>query len=266
MDSPVAGACVLLAWRGDAYGGWQLQPHVPTVQAALESVLAKLMGETRVVARAAGRLDAGVHACGQLVAFPVVRPRTLQALWRGLNGLLPPDIVCLAIAPCAADFDPRRANRGKTYRYRVLPRTARCPFRATSAWHVGRSLDVAAMVEAARFLEGRHDFSTFRAVGCAARHPVRVVRSVTVTELEDEVAIVVDGEAFLRHQVRIMAGCLVEVGLGKRPPTWVGEIRNACDRTLAARTAPAHGLWLERVHLAEPLKWAAGGDSVWKPW
>ncbi len=252
------GARALLAWDGTAYGGWQLQPNVPTVQGAVEGAVSQLMNRARVVVRAAGRLDAGVHSQGQVVGFAVEAPRTIRALYRGLNGLLPDDIVCLAMSAAPADYDPRRHNCGKVYRYRCLVRTARCPLRRMTCWHVGRELDVRAMQQAAQALVGSHDFSTFRASGCSARHAVRRIRSIDVVRHADEVHILVDGEAFLRHQVRIMAGCLVEVGQGRATPDWVSTILMAADRTLAARTAPAHGLSLERVLFRPALAWEEG--------
>ena len=261
------GACALLAWNGSAYGGWQLQPNAPTVQGEVERALARLMARDRVVVRAAGRLDAGVHAHAQVVGFAVAAPRTAKALFRGLNGLLPPDIACLALAPAVRDFDPRRVSRGKTYRYRFLVREARCPFRHREAWHIGRPLDLAAMHSAAQALVGRHDFTSFRASGCSAAHPLRRIRAIDIEHRGDEVHVVVDGEAFLRHQIRIIAGCLVEVGLRRKPAGWLRGVLDACDRTRAARTAPAHGLTLERVHFDPPLQWTEGGPPKprWTP-
>ena len=174
--------------------------------------------------------------------------------------MLPDDIVCLALSAAPADYDPRRHNRGKIYRYRYLVRPARCPFRRWKCWHVGRELDTPAMQRAAQCLVGMHDFTTFRASGCSARHPVRRIRAIDIVRHADEVHVLVDGEAFLRHQVRIIAGCLVEVGLGRRDPDWVADILGAMDRTRAARTAPAHGLCLERVCFDSPLVWEEGAS------
>jgi len=255
-------ARALLAWRGEAYGGWQLQPNVPTVQGVVEAAVSQIMARRRVVVRAAGRLDAGVHAIAQVVAFEVPEPRSPRVVHRGLNGLLPDDVACVALSPTTRAFDPRRFNRGKIYRYRLLNKWRKCPFRAGSCWRVGQELDVDAMREAATALVGKHDFSSFRAAGCAAMHPVRGVRSIRFEETHDEVVVVIEGEAFLRHQVRIMTGCLVEVGLGRRPPSWLEGVVAARDRAAAARTAPPHGLWLERVLFEPELSWEVGED----PW
>ncbi len=256
----LAAARVLLAWDGTAYGGWQLQPNVETVQGAVERVLAQLMDRDRVIARAAGRLDAGVHAEAQVVSFAVMSRRTTRELFRGMNGLLPDDIACLALSSAADGYDPRRENCGKTYRYRFLVRENRCPFRRTRCWHLGRALDLESMRRAARWLLGAHDFTSFRASGCTALHPVRMIRSIELDLVGDEVHLVVHGNAFLRYQVRIMAGCLAEVGLGRQPPEWMGAVLAAADRNRAARTAPAHGLTLERVHFWSALDWEHGED------
>lgn len=255
---PAEAARALLAWRGERYGGWQLQPNVPTVQGEVEAVLQQIMNCAREPVRAAGRLDAGVHAEAQLVTFLVHGRRTPGALYKGLNGLLPPDIACLALSSAPATFDPRGSSSGKIYRYRFLLREARCPFRDWGSWHVARPLDVDAMRAAAALLIGLHDFTSFQATGCAARHPVRRLRSLEVEDRGEEVHLVVDGEAFLRHQVRIIAGCLVEVGRGRRPPEWMGDLLAVRDRTQAARTAPAHGLTLEKVHFRPALTWEHG--------
>ena len=252
------GARALLAWDGAAYGGWQLQPNVPTVQGAVEDVLARLMSRDRVVVRAVGRLDAGVHTRGQVVGFAVQAPRTIRELFRGMNGLLPDDIVCLALSSAPADYDPRGHNRGKIYRYRILVREVGCPFRRLQCWHLDEPLDITAMQRGAELLLGLHDFTTFRAAGCSAQHPVRRVRAIAVERHADEVHILVAGKAFLRHQVRIIAGCLVEVGLGRQPPSWMAKILAATDRSLAARTAPAHGLILEEVLFRPRLEWEEG--------
>jgi len=261
------GARALLAWDGSAYGGWQLQPNVPTVQGVVETVLARLMDRDRVVVRAVGRLDAGVHARGQVVGFSVHAPRSIRELFRGMNGLLPDDIACLALSAAPADYDPRRYNRGKIYRYRFLFREVRCPFRHLKCWHLEHPLDVDAMQRAANTLLGFHDFATFRASGCSAVHSMRRIRSIRIERQADEVHLLVQGKAFLRYQVRIIAGCLVEVGQGRRSPDWMAKILAAKDRNLAARTAPAHGLSLERVLFRPELEWEEGSmpEPPWGP-
>lgn len=247
-DAPTATWRIDLAWDGRGFVGWQRQPDGPSLQGAVEGALERLLGEA-VAARAAGRTDAGVHALQQVVAFDTHARRTAERLVAGLNHLLPPSIACLGARPERPGFDPRRACTSKLYRYRILLRRARCPFRAGLTWHLGQELDLAAMDRAAQALVGRHDFSAFRARGCGAAHPVRWLQSARVTGHEDEAWLHFEGHGFLRHQVRIMTGALVEVGRGRRPEAWLGELLRGRDRQAAAETAPAEGLWLAEVRL-----------------
>jgi tRNA pseudouridine38-40 synthase len=245
------GWSLRLAWDGSAYVGWQVQPNGPSIQAACEAALAELLGGERVRLRAAGRTDAGVHALDQVVGMRCHTLRDADALVRGLNALLPPDIACLSAERAPDDFEPRAWVERKTYRYRILSRQAHCPFRARFAWHRRRELDLTAMQEGAVHLVGRHDFSSFRAQGCSAAHPNRVIESVRVLAHEDEIWMEFLGNAFLRHQVRIMVGTLVDVGQDRIGPDELRRIVVARDRSAAGATAPAHGLVLVGVELAD---------------
>ena len=240
-----------LAWDGGAYMGWQRQPHGPTIQGAVEDALAVVLAGERVTVGASGRTDAGVHARHQVASFTAETPRTVKAMADGLNGVLPRDVACLSAEKVSEDFDPRRWARGKTYRYRILRRRARCPFRGGQAWHIKQRLDVEAMAAAAPALVGWHDFSAFRARGCTAKNPRRWLQSLSVDAVEDEVHIEAFGHGFLRHQVRIMAGTLVEVGRQRMAPEGVAEVLASRDRTRAGRTAPPRGLWLMKVVLGD---------------
>ena len=233
-----------LAWRGTRYIGWQRQPNGRSIQEVVEGVLERILGGERVRVEASGRTDAGVHAAAQIVTFACRTQRDARSLLGGLNGLLPPDVACLAVEPAPPGFDPRREARRKLYRYRLLNRPTRCPFREELVWHWRYDLDVEAMDAAARYMVGRYDFSSFRAQGCTARHPVRSVESTRVARVDDEVHFEFVGNGFLRHQVRIQVGTLLEVGRGRRPPASVAETLAARDRAMAGQTAPAHGLWL----------------------
>ena len=245
--------CATLAWRGDAYAGWQVQPNAPTVQQMVQEAVGRLCGlDHPLPVRATGRTDAGVHAEMQLVGFQTPVARTPEQVRAGLNFHTPSDIVCLEVVPMPAGFSPRGWTKRKLYRYRLLNRVPPCPFRLGLVWHLKPALDVAAMQQAIAALVGRHDFSSFRAAGCAADSPVRTLQAAAVREADrGEVHLEFEGHGFLRHQVRIMVGTLVEVGLDKRP---VGDVQRALqgrDRLLAGATAPAHGLTLVHVTLAD---------------
>jgi tRNA pseudouridine38-40 synthase len=211
----------------------------------VESALCRVLGGEDVRVDATGRTDAGVHARAQVVGFRARTPRDARALRKGLDALLPDDIACLEVRPAPEGFDPRRWTRGKHYRYRILLRDGRCPFRARWTWRMRPGLDLDAMALAAQRLVGTHDFSSFRASGCGAAHAERTLVSAAVRhDGTDEVHLDFHGNGFLRHQVRIMVGTLVDVGQGRRAPTAVAEALAARDRAAAGPTAPAHGLWL----------------------
>ena len=251
-----------LEYDGTDYVGWQVQPNGVSVQAVLEAKLAELVGEA-VKVEVAGRTDSGVHALGQTVAFTTTKLLPMKAYWRGLTGMLPEDIAVIAAEEVTDDFDPRRWSRGKRYRYLICNRLSRAPLRRRTHWEVFAPLDVEAMREAAKALIGRHDFSSFRASDCAAKHAVREIRKLDVEERgDDELAITVEGTAFLKHMVRNIVGTLVEVGRGKEKPEWVEQVLLSRDRTKAGVTAPAHGLTLVEVFYGDgPNTAAAEADA-----
>lgn len=250
---------VTLAWNGAAYVGWQRQPTGRSLQEVVEDAVARALGTEEVRVTASGRTDAGVHALAQVVSFQSPVDRAPDALVAALNANLPRDVAALDAILAPDAFDARRWVRRKLYRYRVLNRRPRCPFREGLAWHWRAPLDVGAMAEAAAHLVGRHDFSSFRAQGCGARHPVRTLEQATVARVDDEVHLEFTGNGFLRHQVRIMTGTLVDVGQCRQAPSAVAGILAARRRSAAGRTAPAHGLWLVRVDYGDGPR--AGGED-----
>ena len=233
-----------LAWDGTAYAGWQRQPNGTAIQEVVENALGVLFHGESIDARAAGRTDAGVHAALQWVAFDPPAEIERRRLVTSMNGLLPRDIACLDAVAVPLGYSPREAVARKHYRYRILNRAERCPFRQRFTWHLRTQLDVDAMVRGAGHLVGRHDFSAFRAAGCGARTTVRTIERAEVRRDGDEVHLDFVGDAFLRYQVRIMVGTLLDVGLGRKRPDDVREILLSRDRSTAGRTAGAQGLWL----------------------
>ena len=235
-------------YEGTAYRGWQLQPDGPTVQAVLEQALSTALRE-RVRVRGAGRTDAGVHARGQIAAVRVREvPADLERLQKSLNALTPDDVAVRDITLVDDAFDPRRHARSRVYEYRIWNVAAPSPFWRRHAWHVPSRLDVAAMDEAARVLEGEHDFASFRA---ADAEPLRsTVRRVLESSLRVDGRLLVyrvEATAFLKHMVRNVVGTLVEVGRGERVAGTFRELLARRDRTRAGATAPAHGLVLVSV-------------------
>ena len=238
---------LVVEYDGTTLCGWQRQDNGPTVQQHLEETLAKLLQhEVRVTG--ASRTDAGVHARGQVAMFSTEKPIALHGIRRGLNSLLPDTIAIREAIEVGQDFHPRHSATGKHYRYTIHNAPDRSPRWRDRAWHVHERLDREAMRAAAAHLIGEHDFAAFRAAGCTAQTTMRRIDAIDLAELpEDLLAIDVRGNAFLRNMVRIVAGTLADVGLGRLTPAQVAEILASKDRTKGGRTAPAHGLELVEV-------------------
>jgi tRNA pseudouridine38-40 synthase len=240
-----------LEYDGTRYVGWQVQPNGPSVQAEVERALAVLHHAARKVT-GAGRTDAGVHAEGQVASFPEARPLPVAAYVKGMNAVLPEDVAVRAASIEADGFDARRSARGKRYRYSIRNAVTRSPLARLRAWEIFRPLDVEAMRAAAAPLVGRHDFAAFQAADCVAHHAVREVRRLDLACADGAdgargVEVVIEATAFVKHMVRNIVGTLAEVGLGRRDAASIPALLAGRDRTRAGRTAPAHGLVLERV-------------------
>lgn len=236
---------LVLEFDGSLYHGWQRQKNAGSVQQSLEEALCKMEGHAVEVV-AAGRTDSGVHAKAMLAHADVsaVRwQRSSRAYTHGLNQLLPEAIRVTAVAAVAEDFHARFDCLERRYQYLIWNRTTASAIHRWRHWWVPRALDVQAMQEAASYLIGEHDFSAFRAAGCQASSPVRNLRHVGVVSHGCELRIDVHGDAFLYHMVRNITGNLVQVGMGKVPPARLAELLADGDRTQAAATAPAHGLY-----------------------
>lgn len=235
-----------LEYDGTEFVGWQRQPNGRSVQVAVEDAVERLFGE-RVRVSGSGRTDAGVHAEQQVASFVVDGERSARAVRDGLNAHLPPDVAVLDASIVPDAFDPRRSARVKRYRYTWLDRPSRSPLLRTRAWHVRRRLDADAMDAAAGLLVGTHDFASFRAVGCQAATTVRTIERARVTREGSIVRFEIDGNGFLRHMVRILAGSLTAIGEGARDAGWLARALSDGQRETAGRTAPAHGLTLAWV-------------------
>jgi tRNA pseudouridine38-40 synthase len=237
---------VVLEYDGSGFAGWQQQAHGRTVEAELKRALRELTGTEHKV-YAAGRTDAGAHAEGQVVNFEMDGRITPQRLVAALNARLPGDVSVLTAEVAPDGFHARYSARWRRYRYRYLDRRARPALARGRCWHVGGSLDVDAMSVAAKALVGKHDWTSY----CSASEPPsgreREMRYAKVARRGDFIELELVAEGFLRGLARSIAGALAEVGRGRKPPEWVGEVLAARDRRLAARTAPAGGLTLVEV-------------------
>lgn len=235
-----------IEYDGTAYVGWQHQPNGLSVQQVMEEALARVQGES-IRIHSSGRTDAGVHARGMVACFRTARVLPLAAYTEGMNCTLPPDIAVISAEEVHPEFDPRRHAKGKHYRYTILRTTRRSPLARLQAWHLKEKLDIERMREGAAYFLGEHDFSAFRTSGCAAKSTVKRIDSVAVSESGDLIHIDVCGSGFMRNMVRIMAGTLVQIGLGKLPPEHVRKCLTP-PGAAAGPTAPAHGLCLMEVY------------------
>lgn len=239
-------------YDGSAYRGWQTQGHAPSVQDAIEDALS-YVADHRVRVTCAGRTDSGVHATGQVVHFDTTAVRRMRSWTLGANANLPDDVSVTWACQVGETFHARFDAVARQYRYVILNRLVRpALLRQRVSWE-HNPLDVELMAEAAVCLIGEHDFSSFRAVACQARHPVRTVRSLTVRRSGDFVYLDILANGFLHHMVRIIAGTLTAVGRGERPPAWVREVLEARDRTSGGVTAPPDGLYLVGVKYSDAL-------------
>jgi tRNA pseudouridine38-40 synthase len=237
---------LIVEYDGTDFAGWQRQDGQRTVQGCLEEAFAKMTGQP-VLVRGAGRTDAGVHADGQAASVELVSRIPNLGFLRGLNSHLPRDIAVLDVADMPAGWNARFAARGKIYRYQVWNHAVRSPRHERRAWHVHDGLDTEAMRAAAVALVGEHDFRAFRSADCDRKNTVRIIRRFEVRRDGAMIAIEVEGTAFLRNMVRILAGTLVAAGRGKMPITQLQAALTTGERTLAGITAPARGLTLARV-------------------
>jgi tRNA pseudouridine38-40 synthase len=255
---------LLLAYDGTEFVGWQRQATGLSVQALLEEALSRIEGASVTVA-GAGRTDAGVHASGQVASAQVTLTLDGPTLQRALNAMLPPALRVLQVEDRADGFHARLSARSKTYEYRIVNGPIVSPFSHRFAWHVPYALDIGCMQQAARLLEGTHDFAAFRSTGSDVRTTVRTILQSAVDcralralaerpvvpdmgEVDGRLILYdVTGTGFLRHMVRAIVGTLVEIGAGRIAPLDVRGLLDQGRREAAGPTAPPAGLCLTRV-------------------
>lgn len=251
-----------VAYAGAAFHGWQIQSVLRSAQGDLWKALRALDPEAPMP-QGTGRTDAGVHARAQGVLVRTARAWEPYRLLAALNAHLARDLRVVAAQPAPEGFFPRQHAVAKRYVYRLALGPAEDPLLAGFRWHVhqARPLDLGAMAEAAAALLGTHDFTSFRCTECAAESPVRTVHAIRVEPVDGGADLVFEGSSFLMHQVRIMAGTLVQVGRGQRAGASLAAVLGARDRRSAGPTAPPHGLCLERVWYE--ARWGIGEPSPW---
>lgn len=231
-------------YDGSAFHGWQTQEDgVRTVQTELEKALSRVADHPLAVV-CAGRTDAGVHATGQVCHFDSGADRDMKAWVMGGNRFLPDDVTLAWAVPVADDFHARFSAVRRRYRY-VIYNHATPPalFRRQVTWNY-RPLDLERMREAAAHLRGTHDFTSYRSVHCQAKSPVKTLHHIQLIQRGPLIILEVEANAFLMHMVRNIAGVLMSIGAGRRPPDWARQVLHARDRRQGGVTAPPYGLYL----------------------
>jgi len=236
-----------IAYDGSAYHGWQIQPNGITVQEALQQALATMTGESLTV-YGSGRTDAGVHAWGQVAHINTSTTIPLNGLWRGLNALLPDDIVIRSVETVTADFHARKSAKAKTYLYCIDNGPQPNPLTRLYSWNIRKTLDISTIYKAADLLQGTHDFISFKAADGETATSVRTIKKIRIWKRGSYLFIMIKANGFLKNMVRIIVGTLVEIGAGKRDWQSLAAILAARDRKMAGITAPGKGLMLRTVY------------------
>lgn len=238
-----------ISYDGTNFAGYQVQPGERTVQLELEKVLSVMHKGEQVKVTASGRTDARVHATGQVIHFDTPLMIPCEKYRKALNVQLPRDIRVLAVEEVPDGFHARYSVSGKRYRYIWSCETIQSPFRRHYTVETnGIKPDVEAMKEAAKAIIGTHDFSCFCAANTSVVDKVRTVTKLDLIWHDDELHMTIEGTGFLYNMVRIIAGTLWEVGIGKREVESLAKVIADGERGNAGKTAPAHGLYLEKVH------------------
>jgi tRNA pseudouridine38-40 synthase len=236
-----------IEYDGTGFLGWQYQTQGHTVQGVLEAAIIKLHGSYFNI-QCAGRTDTGVHALAQVAHVDLPRSWDTFELINAINGNVRPHLVSVVAAEeVTTEFHARFSATGRDYLFRILNRRAPPAIDKNKVWHIPVKLNNEAMHEAAQYLIGTHDFTTFRAAECQANSPIKTLERFEVSRYGDEIEIVAEARSFLHHQVRSMAGSLRLVGEGKWKPIDMKHALEAKNRTACGAVAPPSGLYLAAV-------------------
>ena len=235
-----------IEYDGTDYHGWQVQPKDKTIQEILELALEEILRK-KVRLNGSSRTDAGVHALGQVANFIWTEDIDPWRLQRGLNAFTSPDIVVKKVEMVSDSFDARRDAQSRLYEYRIWNQPWPPAVQRRFTYHVHQPLELSAMQETIRALEGGHDFSSFQGTGGDVEDPIRKVYQNSIRQQGDLLIYTIEANAFLRHMVRNIVGTMIEVGRGERTSEAFAELLQLRDRTRAGPTAPPQGLFLVEV-------------------
>lgn len=249
-----------IEYSGTGFSGWQRQKHSKTIQQAVENALG-FVANHEVKLMCAGRTDSGVHAVEQVAHFETDAIRDSRAWVLGANCKLDKGIRLKWVVPVADDFHARFSAIARSYRYIILnTKVTSALFFDKVSWE-HHPLDHDKMHEAAQNLIGEHDFSAFRAAGCQSNTAYRNVHDITVKRQGEIILLDIKANAFLYHMVRNIAGSLIEVGKMQKPDQWFSAVFEGKDRSKAANTASAEGLYFVRSHYPEQFKLPFAGKK-----
>ncbi|MBC5638582.1 tRNA pseudouridine(38-40) synthase TruA [Ornithinibacillus sp. BX22] len=237
-----------ISYDGTNFHGYQVQPDKRTVQQEIEHALEKIHKGEKIHIHASGRTDTGVHAKGQTIHFETNLDIPGNSWRKALNALLPSDVYVTHAEIVSNDFHARYNVVEKEYRYFLLNTKNPDVFRRNHVYHFPYKLDIEAIQEACRYLEGTHDFTTFSSAKATVKgDKVRTLYEVSCNQDNGQIEFIFRGSGFLYNMVRILVGTLIDVGQGKISPPDIGTLLEAKDRKYAGKTAPAQGLFLWRV-------------------
>jgi len=235
-----------LSYDGTEFHGWQIQPHLRTIQGELQQALEKLFNH-EVNVTGSGRTDAGVHAHGQVANAETIRTMDTDAVLRGVNALLPAEIRVMLVEEVSLEFHARRSARSKTYEYHVWRNPIVSPFHNRYVYAFRYPLDEDAMDRGTKYFVGTHDFTSFCAAATEIGDRTRTIFEACWDRSDITWVFRIRGNGFLQYMVRTIAGTLIQIGQGRLRPEQLVEIFEARDRRFAGPSLPAQGLHLVQV-------------------
>jgi len=236
-----------IEYHGLPYSGWQSQKNEKTVQDEIQKAIFKFSGEKKII-QGAGRTDAGVHALAQCANFTMEKEFSEYQILHGINFHLGNEKIKITqVGKVEDDFNARFTAKLKTYHYQIYNSISPSVLQDEVSVHIRQPLNLGAMKEAIQYFIGKHDFSSFRARGCQAKTPIRSINQTNIEQIDKKIIFIFQAQSFLYQQIRVMVGSLLEVGLNNQKPSWIGELLNQKNRSLAGPTMPSKGLLLKDI-------------------
>lgn len=236
-----------IEYHGLPYSGWQSQKNEKTVQDEIQKAIFKFSGEKKII-QGAGRTDAGVHALAQCANFTLEKDFSEYQILSGINFHLGNEKIKIThVEKVDDDFNARFTAKLKTYHYQIYNSISPSVLQDEISVNIKQLLDITAMKTAIQFFIGNYDFSSFRARGCQAKTPIRSINMASIEQVGKKIIFIFQAQSFLYQQIRIMVGCLLEVGLKNKDPSWISDLLGEKNRSLAGPTMPAKGLVLNQI-------------------